>query len=198
MRGLPLRIMNHAESLSEATPICAGTLLHLGNRAAIDQALSRLVRSGELMRIFQGVYMRPISTQFGLRAPDIGKAIAALSALWGETIVLSGGAAANRLGLTSQNPIRPVYLTSGRNRCLHFGSLMVELRHAPRGALVAPDSRAGEVVRALYWLGPEIVEDSLDTVWSILSREEKEDIAAVRAVIPSWMAVPISTRLSNG
>ena len=111
MWGLPKRIMEHAEALPEATPLCPGTLLHLGNRAAVDQALSRLARSGKLMRICQGVYMRPIETRFGIRSPSVGKALAALSALWGETIVPCGGSAANRLGLTAQNPVRMVYLT---------------------------------------------------------------------------------------
>ena len=133
----------------EATPLCPGALLHLGHRAAIDQALSRLARSGELMRVCQGVYMRPVRPRFGLRAPRLGKALAALSALWGETIVPCGGAAANRLGLTTQNPVRAVYLTSGPNRRLHLGSSVVELRHAPRWQLVAPHRKAGDVIRAL-------------------------------------------------
>ena len=60
MSSLPERIIEHAEALPEATPICPGTLLHLGKRAAVDQALSRLARSGRLMRIYQGVYMLPI------------------------------------------------------------------------------------------------------------------------------------------
>ena len=47
MKSLPERIMEHAE----ATPICPATLLHLGQRAAVGQALSRLARSGRLMRI---------------------------------------------------------------------------------------------------------------------------------------------------
>ena len=105
MRGIPKRIMEHALALPEAAPLCAGALLHLGNRAAVDQALSRLARSDRLMRICQGVYMRPIETRFGLRGPSVGKAIASLSALWGETIVPSGGAAANFLGLRAGEKI---------------------------------------------------------------------------------------------
>ena len=50
-------------------------------------ALSRLARSGRLMRIRQGVYMRPIETRFGRCAPGIEKSPQALSELWGETIV---------------------------------------------------------------------------------------------------------------
>ena len=69
MKSLPERIMEHAEALPEATPICPAALLHLGQRAAVGQALSRLARSGRLMRIRQGVYMRPIESRFGRCAP---------------------------------------------------------------------------------------------------------------------------------
>ena len=87
MKSLPERIMEHAE----ATPICPAALLHLGQRAAVGQALSRLARSGRLMRICQGVYMRPIQTRFGRCAPSTEKSLLALSELWGETIVPNGG-----------------------------------------------------------------------------------------------------------
>ena len=82
MRGLSRRIMEHAEALPEATPLCPAALLHLGNRAAVDQALSRLARSGLLLRICRRVYMRPVETRFGMCAPRTGKALEALSALW--------------------------------------------------------------------------------------------------------------------
>ena len=82
MKSLPERIMEHAEAMPEATPICPAALLHLGQRAAVGQALSRLARSGRLMRICQGVYMRPIQTRFGRCAPGIEKSPQALSELW--------------------------------------------------------------------------------------------------------------------
>ena len=182
MRGLPKHVMEYARALPEGTPLCPGALLHLGRRAAVDQALSRLARSGELMRICQGVYMRPVKTRFGVRAPRLGKALAALSVLWGEAIVPCGGAVANRLGLTTQNPVRAVYLTSGPNRRLHFGSSVVELRHAPRWQLAAPHRKAGDVIRALAWLGPEEVEDGLEAVLPTLRDEDRDELSAARAI----------------
>lgn len=192
MRSLPQRIMAYAESLPEATPLCPGALLHLGNRAAIDQALSRLARSGKLMRICKGVYMRLVETRFGVRGPRIDKALAALSALWGEAIVPCGGSAANRLGLTAQNPVRMVYLTSGPSRQLHFGAHTVELRHAPRWQLAVPHRKAGDVIRALAWLGPEEVEDGLEAVLPTLSAEELSELSTARALMPNWMAESVS------
>jgi len=195
MRSLPVRIMEYAEALAEATPLCPPGLLHLGKRAAVDQALSRLARSGKLLRICQGVYMRPVQTRFGQCAPSIGKALENLSSLWGETFVPCGGSAANRLGLTAQNPIREVYLTSGRDRQLQFGGITVELRHAPRWQLAAPHRKAGDVIRALAWLGPREVDEGLEAVLPTLSAEDLEELSAARAVMPIWMAEPLSARI---
>ena len=198
MESLPERIMGHAEAMPEATPICPAALLHLGKRSAVNQALSRLARSGRLMRIYQGVYMRPIQTRFGRCAPSIEKSLEQLSNLWGEVIVPNGGGAANWLGLTTQNPIRSVYLTSGRSRRLHFGEHPVDLRHAPRWQLAAPHRTAGVVIRALAWLGPGEVERSLDAVLPKLSMEDLDDLSTARAVMPKWMAEPLSARLTHG
>ena len=198
MKSLPERIMGYADAKPEATPIQAGDLLHLGDRAAVSRALSRLARSERLLRICRGIYMRPIQTRFGLRAPRRKKALAALSNLWDETIVANGGDAANWLGLTTQNMVRSVYLTSGLDRFLHFGAHRVELRHAPSWQLTAPNRNAGTVIRALAWLGPNEVEKSLDAVLPALPQEDSDELSAARAVMPGWMAEPIGRRLARG
>lgn len=198
MASLSKRIMEHVRSDPEASPVCAGALLHLGNRAAVDQALSRLAKAGDLARLCQGVYMRPVETRFGRRAPSVDKSVSALGKLWGETIVSCGGASAYVLGLTTQMPVRSVYLTSGPNRRLRFGNMDVELRHAPRWQLAAPNGHAGKVIRALAWLGPEEVRDSLEGVAPGLSAEDIAELAQARATMPHWMAEPVSDLVANG
>ena len=198
MPSVSKQIVEYASSLPEGTPICGGALLHLGGRAAIDQALSRLARSGRLMRICRGIYVTTFETRFGRRPPSIGKVIKALATLWGETIVPSGGAAAHALGLTTQVPIRSVYLTSGPARRLRFGKLEVELRHAPRWQLTAPHCKAGDVIRALAWIGAAEVRDALQAVLPSLSREDIDELAAARAIMPHWMAEPVSALVPRG
>ena len=197
MNSLPERIMEYTDAKPEATPIQAGDLLHVGDRAAVTKALSRLARSERLMRICRGIYMRPIQTRFGLRAPSLEKAIVALSALWGETIVSNGGDAANWLGLTTQNAVRTVYLTSGPDRILHFGAHQVELLHSPRWQLTAAHGTAGIVIRAISWLGPCEVERSLDAVLPKLSRKDLDELVAAQAVLPEWMAEPLRRRITH-
>src|SRR5574337_480786 len=135
MQRLTEQILAYAEGLPEGTPVAAKSLLHLGNRAAVDQTLSRLAERGRLIRAGRGVYLHPVTGRFGTRSPSIEQAVEALATQRGEIIVPNGAAAANALGLTTQVPVRSVYLTSGRSRTMSLGKQIVELRHAPRWQL---------------------------------------------------------------
>ncbi len=192
MSSLPQLITQHAEDSPEGTPLCCNTLLGLGNRAAVDQALSRLARNRRLFRICQGVYMKPVTTRFGVRPPSLERVIPALSELWNETIVPSGSHAANSLGLTTQVPIQPVYLTSGNSRNIKLGEQTVELRHAPAWQLVAASRPAGDAIRALEWLGPSDVAENIRAVRQKLSTEDLAEMATYRARMPAWLAEPVS------
>ncbi len=197
MPSSPEQIMTYAATLPEGALLHPKALLHLGTRAAIDQALSRLAKKGKLLRVCHGIYVRPVETRFGPRPPGVEEVIASLSALWGETIVPCGGTAANALGLTAQMPVRSVYLTSGPNRSLRFGEVEVELRHAPRWQLVAPHRRAGEALRALSWLGPGEVEAGLDVIGRKLSSGDLRELAELRAIMPNWIAEPASALVAD-
>ena len=54
MPSLSQHIAKRAAELPEGSLLCPRALLHLGNRAAVDQALSRLARRGQLMRDLSG------------------------------------------------------------------------------------------------------------------------------------------------
>ena len=60
----------------------------------------------------------------------------------GEIVVANGAAAANALGLTTQVPVREVFLPSGRSRKLKLGAQTVELQHAPPWQLLYPGQAA--------------------------------------------------------
>lgn len=197
MRSLPKLIMEYASETPEGALLCPNALLHLGTRSAVDQALSRLARNGRLMRICQGMYAHPVETRFGIRPPTIEKVISSLSVLTGETIVPSGGASANVLGLTTQVPVRAVYLTSGPDRYLKLGELRVELRHAPSWQLVAPRRKGGDTIRALAWLGSREIDEHVGMIRRSLTDDELRELAELRASMPTWMAEPVSRMIAD-
>jgi hypothetical protein len=192
MNPLSRQILTDVAALSEGEPITAKGLLHLGARAAVDQALTRLARRGELMRIARGLYVRPVVTRFGPRAPAAGKVVQALGRAFGDVVVRHGAAIANGLGLTTQVPIRLIYLTSGPSRRLSLGGQTVELRHAPPWQLVEPGTRAGDVLRALGWMGRARAASAVAQLAQTLDPSEMAQLAALRAVAPGWLAQAVS------
>ncbi|MBB5754668.1 DUF6088 family protein [Prosthecomicrobium pneumaticum] len=192
MQWLTEQILAHVEGLPEGTPVAAKGLLHLGNRAAVDQALSRLTERGRLIRAGRGVYLRPIKSRFGTRAPSVEQAVEALASQRGEVIVPNGAAAANALGLTTQVPARSVYLTSGRSRTMSLGKQVVELRHAPRWQLTLANRPAGEAVRALAWLGPEKAGEALETLKRRMPPAAFGELVAAAPQLPTWLAQSVS------
>ena len=198
MQTIANKILKHAAGLSEGIPLVAKELLHFGGRAAIDQALSRLVKRGLLLRASRGIYVLPVTSRFGTRAPSTSKVAEGIAMLRGETIVQHGAAAANALGLTTQVPMKSIYLTSGPNRRLRLGAQTVEFRHAPAWQLALAGRPAGEVVRALAWLGPTKAGTALRKLRPTLQSSELAEVASIRARVPGWMARELSSLLVHG
>ena len=73
------------------------------------QALSRLNRDGVVQRVHKGLYYHPRTTDFGTTVPASSD-VAALTTK--AALHPSGLLAANVLGLSTQNPLRPDFATS--------------------------------------------------------------------------------------
>lgn len=181
-------ILEYTNRLPEGAVFAAKSFLHLGSRAAVDQALSRMARDGEVLRVSRGRYVRPRQTRFGRRAPSPRELVEQFSRATGETVVPSGSTAAHGLGLTTQVPVRSVYLTSGTDRRLELGKQIVELRNAPSWQLWGAGTREGAVLRAVEWMGPEVAPEVVRRAVSCLGPEERERLHLACASVPTWLA----------
>ena len=192
MSQLVQAIFAAAQALPEGGLLSPKEFLHLASRAAIDQAFTRLAREAKLLRVGRGVYALPVQGRFGVRPPSTQTVVAAIEATSGEVVVPSGAAEANALGLTTQMPVREVFLTSGPSRKLRLGQQDVELKHGTPWQLLMGKRPAGMAIRALAWLGAERAPSSLKILHSKLSSAEWEAMRAARAAMPSWMARAVS------
>ena len=197
MQPLAKQILAHTTKLPEGAAFRAKELLHLGSRAGVDQALARLERSGAVSRISRGLYVRPTAGRFGPRTPSPGKVVAALASANGEIIAVHGAAAANTLGLSTQTPVRAIYLTSGRSRTVKVGGQTVELRHAPEWTLLLPGQAAGDAVRALAWAGKPRAEETISALRQRLKPAERQALLNLRGRLPTWLAQEVSS-LAHG
>lgn len=197
MRTVQQHILEHSRRLPEGSVLAPKSLLHLGSRPAIDQALSRLTRSGELLRIGRGRYVRPQDTRFGRRLPSARHVVEQVSRSSGEIVAPSGAAEALALGWSTQVPVRTVYLTSGRSRRLELGRQVIELRHAPRWKLWGAGTREGAVLRAVEWLGREVPHDVVEQAVSILTPAERARLVSACASMPTWLAKRLTDALHS-
>ncbi|WP_159994024.1 DUF6088 family protein [Roseomonas sp. 18066] len=188
-------ILTEAGSLPEGSVLNARTLSHLGERGALDQAFSRLAREGRLIRAARGLYVHPVQGRFGVRPPSPAKVAERLAEATGEPVLPAGAAEANRLGLTTQVPVREVFVTTGAARKLKLGARTLEIQHAPKWQTVLPGTEAGAAVRALAWLGKREVGRAAARLHASLPQSEWKALIGIRSYLPAWMAASIGVEM---
>lgn len=162
--------------------------LTVATRSSVDQALSRLVKGGQLRRLARGLYDFPkLHPKLGLLSPAPDDVAHALARETGSQVQIDGARAANALGLSAQVPAQSTYLTDGPSRRVVLGKRVVDLRHASPKHLIAPGSPAGTVVQALRYVGPVRAGDVAKVAARQLSANDKKTLASTALRAPAWM-----------
>ncbi|HTU19342.1 MAG TPA: DUF6088 family protein [Gemmataceae bacterium] len=165
--------------------------LDLGSREAVDQALSRLARAREIQRLGRGLYHYPqMNERLGIPlSPDADEIADALARQTGSRIAPSGAVAANRLGLSTQVPAKPVYLTDGRSRQVRVGNLVFVMRHAPPKELPLGSRISALVFQAIRHLGRSAVDSAaIARLRHSLSPEQKGELLRDARYTTDWIA----------
>lgn len=162
----------------------------LGSRDAIASALKRHKKRGLIRQLARGLYDYPRKdSQLGLLQPstdDIAKALAGRDA---TRIQPSGAYAANLLGLSTQVPMKAVYLTDGRSRMVQFGNRQIVLKHTTARNMATEGKISGLVIQALRHLGRENTDNQV-----IEQLDNRLDAAARKQLMkdilhaPAWIA----------
>lgn len=194
MAGIADRILRRARAASArgARVFTPKDFIDLGSRAAIDQALSRLVKDGNLRRFGRGFYDIPRVNPMLSRptAPDVDALVDAIARRDAITIVPSPMVSANRLGLTTAVSSKHDYLTDGPSRTVNLGNRSVRIRHAGAKLMALKGQPAGDVVRALHWLGPDVADsdDVVDALRRKLPAAVKRELVNARPLMTAWAA----------
>lgn len=175
----------------DGTPMAVKEFAHLGERRTVNRALAWLCECNRLVRVGRGLYARPIATRLGKAPPPLDHAVRVAAQDRGERIAIHGAASAYHLGLVRRAPEKPVYLTTGPSRQMTIGAQTVSLRHAPDWQIDIPIGRAGNVIRALAWMGPEKAEEALGALEKRLPAVAADELAKSNTNLPAWLAAAI-------
>ena len=162
--------------------------LDVGSRAAVDQVLSRLVKQGMIRRLDRGIYDYPKqSALLGTLSPNPDSIARALAV--GDTICPSGAMAANTLGLSTQVPAKPAYLTNATTRTRRVAGQTIQLKRARVALLDNIPTSANLALQALSYLGRHNVDDQIiNRCARVLTNRDLAGLHQAMGNIPGWMA----------
>ena len=201
MRGPGLDLKTAiARRMADQSPFGVWTpvdFIDLGTRDAVDQALHRLTRAGDIRRIARGLYDKPGLNSLTAKAtsPDPRAIVDALARRDKYRMIVDGITAANDLGLSDAVPARIVVHTDARLKPLELGNLRIVFRLTAPSKLYWAGRPAMRVVQALHWLKDTLGSDHT----RILSRLAKvladpahgvairQDLLDGFSVMPAWM-----------
>lgn len=149
--------------------------------------LGRMHARGELARAVRDVYYVPErSALLGADVPaSVDEVVRAVARANKWIVAPAGDAALNALGLDTQVPARPVYVSSGPYRSYSYGPYEIELRHRADRDLLDCSPATRTVVQALKALGKDGVdEESIRRIAANLSEEEAEPCSKRRPASP--------------
>src|SRR5579872_3228678 len=162
--------------------------LDLGSEDSLKQALSRLWRDGIIRRLARGIYDYPrLHKKLGVLSPNPDDVAAALAGSTGSRLQISGGRAANLLGLTTQVPAQLVYLTDGPPRRIKVEGQTIQLRNARPSKFPGTGTPAGLAIQAMRAVGPSVDKKLLFRRLSEgLSASDKLHLIRLRKYAPRW------------
>ena len=159
----------------------------LGTSTAIRKALSRFVESGQVERMGQGIYVIPKNDKiFGKILPSMEELAEALAKKEHVKIKPSGQYALNKVGLSTQVPMKLIFLTTGNSKRIQIGKNAIIFKSTTAKKL----SMKGEITSLLF-LGLEeldlqnISSIQMDRIMELLKQERPENLRYNLRLAPS-------------
>lgn len=172
----------------------------IDNRQAVRVVLSRLVKDSSIVRLGPGIYLKPKYSNLirSIEYPSVHTIAQAVAQKEKARIIPSGSYAVHQLGLTTQVPVRSVFLTDGsaRNIILEDGREIVFKRTTAKNLSYKNDT-IRMVVSALKEIGMAGLDAAVKKqLANILASSDdthsKEDIL----LAPEWIQKELLQLLS--
>lgn len=160
-----------------------------GSSENIRKVLSRLEEDGVVIRLAQGIYLKPKKDPLlGVIYPtteEIAKQIAQRDK---ARIAPTGIMALFLLGLTTQIPLKAVYLTDGSQREIKIGKRSIKLKKTVPRSFAIKDGLLHLIVQAFKEIGQSgVTEDFLEKITSSIHRLESKVIDTQLRFAPVWI-----------
>ena len=131
-----------------------------GSSDNIRKVLSRLENEGKLERIAHGIYLKPKRDPLlGIIYPTIDEIAKQIAKRDKARIAPTGVLALYLLGLTTQIPLKAVYLTDGSQREIKIGNRTIQFKKTVPKSFAIKDELLHLIVQAFKEIGQKNVTD---------------------------------------
>ncbi|HNM31346.1 MAG TPA: DUF6088 family protein [Chitinophagales bacterium] len=164
--------------------------LDSGSPDSIKKALYRLTNEKNLLiRLAHGVYLYPkTDKELGTLYPSTEEIAKAIARRDKARIIPTGVYALNRLGLSTQVPMKIVYLTDGATRSIKIGKRTISFKRTSPRNLMTIGKISTLAIQALKEIGQENVDDEiLKQLKVVLKKETQENILHDAKLAPAWI-----------
>ena len=163
--------------------------LTYGTPDAIRKALDRLQDRNVLVRVAQGIYVRPkISKLIGPMLPTAEEVAEAIAKRDRIRTLPTGSYALNALGLSTQVPMNIVLLTDGSPREIRVGKRKIKFKKTTPKNLLAKGKISRLVIQALKEIGNgKVTEAEEQKIVDMLRKENEKDLRHDIALAPVWI-----------
>lgn len=171
----------------------------IGTVEVIKKTLLRLEQKGFLVRLAHGIYLYPKKDQvLGVLYPPIEEIAQAIARRDKARIILTGVHALNKLGLSTQVPMKVVYLTDGAPRDIQVGNRSIRFKKTTPKNLATKGEISGLVIQALREIGKaKATLEQLERIGKLLKDEKPETIAHDARLAPAWIAKIMRSAIRN-
>lgn len=186
-----LKIANAIEELPKGSILFVNDFLGYGTAESVKKALYRLANDKkQLVRLAHGIYLYPeTDEELGILFPSTEEIAQAIAERDKARIIPTGVYALNRLGLSTQVPMKIVYLTDGSARKIKIGKRTISFKRSSPKNLMMKGGISSMVIQALREIRKENIEsDILKKISNLLKNETQENILHDSKLAPVWIA----------
>jgi ribosomal protein S19E (S16A) len=194
------KIIAQIEAIPRGELLLPVDFQELGSSEAVRLSLFRLEKEGFIVRVAQGIYVRPKeSSLIGKLTPSAEEVAEVIAKRDRIRTVPTGSYALNALGLSTQVPMNIVLLTDGSPREIKVGKRKIKFKKTTPKNLLAKGKISRLVIQALKEIGNgKVREEEEKKIIALLIKENEKDLKHDIALAPVWIQKIMYKALKDG
>ncbi|AJM71510.1 DUF6088 family protein [Mycoplasma yeatsii] len=184
------QIQSRINDLKNGKVFTSNDFIDIASSGTVRRILNKLVKEQKIRRIINGFYYSPryselIKEYEQVRIEELAKAIARKHN-W--DIAPFGLACLNILGLSTQVPVKVIYVSSGKSKIYKVGKMSLEFRKVSSREISNMSLKTRIVIQAIKELGKGKIEKyHIDRIRWELTKTEKQNLLVEARHTTKWI-----------